>query len=117
MTVFIKLSDNTYPLYEGDIRLEFSNIPEQATGDTFPCPDGYAKVLVEDYPKFNSNTHTVHALPPKLIDGQWRVFWSEPRPFTDEELKQIQIQIDANKPRIEKHSEINVSGAAPNVIS
>ena len=116
MTVFIKLSDNTYPLYEGDIRLEFPNIPENVTGDSFPCPEGFAKVLVDQYPTFDSRTHTVQALPPKLIDGQWRVFWAEPTLLTDEELARIQKYIDENKSKPSTRTQVDVSGAPPDVI-
>ena len=68
------------------------------------------------YPTFDSRTHTVNALPPELIDGQWRVFWSEPTLLTDAELAQIQKYIDENKPKPSAHTQVDVSGAPPNVI-
>lgn len=33
-----------YPLFEGNIRNEHPEILEEQTGDSFPCPAGYAKV-------------------------------------------------------------------------
>jgi hypothetical protein len=90
MTAFIRLSTKQYPLYEGDVRLQISGIPEHLTGDTFPCPDIYARVEWVDPPEYNSDTHIVDEIAPVEENGTWKMQWVV-RELTDEEkmLKQF----------------------------
>lgn len=71
MTAYIKLSTLEYPRHEGDIRLEHPEIGEEQTGDSFPCPDTYALVMLIDTPEYNRETQTFEELPPTQIDGVW----------------------------------------------
>ncbi len=90
-SAFIKLSTGEYPKYEGDIRREHPEIPETATWPNFPCPSTYAVVHWESSPEHNFETHTAYELPPKNVDGVWRVQWAV-RPFTEQELADMQTQ-------------------------
>jgi hypothetical protein len=91
MSSFIKLSTLEFPFHEGDIRLEYPEIDESLTGDTFPVPHSYAKVIVNDSPIPNGPYSVVYPLPPQQFDGVWYVNWSI-RNMTDEEKDRRQIQ-------------------------
>ena len=75
-TQYIRLSDGMFPLYEGDIRLEHPEITENQTGDTFPCPSGYALVEIDPEPTHNPMEQTIQLLPPLCTNGVWRCEWS-----------------------------------------
>jgi hypothetical protein len=87
---FIKLSTLQYPLHEGDIRLEYPEIPESATGGTFPCPPSYALVNQVDEPSHDISTQVVYQIQPQQIDGQWYMVW-EVRDRTQEELELVEL--------------------------
>jgi hypothetical protein len=65
-----------YPVFEGILRLDFPNIPEDKTGDSFPCPEGYAPVqyspptIEHDDPVYGYSEIT-----PKNINGTWTRQW------------------------------------------
>ena len=88
MNIFINTQSLEYPLYEGDLRLLFSNISESMTGDTFPCPDGFALVEEVTPPEKNTAEQYVIELSPEFVDGRWRQVW-EIRTRTQQELDQI----------------------------
>lgn len=71
MTAYIKLSTLEYPRHEGDIRLEYPEITEDQTGDTFPCPDEYALVSPVQIPECDYEFQTVEEIPPTQVDGVW----------------------------------------------
>ena len=89
MTTYIKLATLEYPRYEGDIRLEYPEITEDQTGETFPCPPTYAKVAWVEMPTFNANSQRPYEEPPTQIDGVWTVVWGV-RELTEEEKDTIQ---------------------------
>ena len=106
MKTYIRLSDNAYPLYPGDVRLEHPNLPED-----FESPEGFAEVVwVEPAPvNLMENTYQVRA---EVVDGVLQTVWNViPRP---------QEYIDAMRQEIEKQNSlpfnITASGSAPDVI-
>ena len=93
MTTYIKLSTLEYPRHEGDIRLEYPEITEDQTGDTFPCPDTYALVEWVDPPTIDETTQAVEQQPPAQHSGVWKMVWAV-RDLTAEEL---QARADARR--------------------
>ena len=79
MSIYIKLSTLEFPLYQGDIRLEYPDMGEQ-----FVVPDTYAEVIVEE-PPFISSTQKKSLSAPYQQDGVWRCDWSV-GDLTQEEL-------------------------------
>jgi hypothetical protein len=77
MTTYIKLSTLEYPLYEGDIRLVHTEIPEHLTYPNFPCPEDYAEVVVV-VPEYNVETHFIKEIAPKQINGVWYAQFTPP---------------------------------------
>lgn len=105
MSAYIKLATLEYPRHEGDIRLEYPDILESQTGDTFPCPTTYAIVKVTPHPVINVATQRCVVGQPVLCDDMWSMTWLI-RPATPEE--------------IEYRASVNVldqPGAPPDVIS
>ena len=115
---YIKLSDNTFPVYEGDIRLEYPDIPQDVTGKLFPYPENYAPVLTSDLPIYDLETQDVMCTGAQFINNQWQTTWSV-----------INLDLDAIAKAVKKmeesFSKINTkfssqdlaqSGSAPNVI-
>ncbi len=84
MTCYIKLSTLEYPRYEGDIRLEYEEIPENLTGDNFPCPDTYARVYGE-IPVFNNDLFKLTVGAPERVNGVWNLMYTIV-PLTQKEL-------------------------------
>jgi hypothetical protein len=71
MSSYFKISTLSYPLYEGDIRLEYPEILESQTGDSFPCPEDYQKVEDTPLPNFDFEKQTFYELFPQNINGIW----------------------------------------------
>jgi hypothetical protein len=119
--IYLKLSTMEYPRFEGDIRLEYPEIAEDQTGDSFPCPDTYVKVQFASPPKFDVEQHQyLKELPPQQIDGVWTQIF-QINVYTEEELLQIaEYEKEAKKMQNEfapKHvKDLNNPGSAPNVI-
>lgn len=90
MSTYIKLLTLEYPRHEGDIRLEYPNIPEELTGDEFPCPDTYAKVLWVEPPSINTAAQVAYTIAPTCVDGFWKTTWMV-RDMTEEEKAASQI--------------------------
>ncbi len=86
MSAYIKLATLEYPRHEGDIRLEYSEITENQTGATFPCPDTYALVTPIQFPSYNEETQCVEELQPAQIEGVWTQQFLV-RDLTTEELE------------------------------
>lgn len=91
MTIYIKLLTGEYPRHEGDIRLEHPEILESQTGDTFPCPETYAKVQWVDFPKINTDAQMCYELPPVQVNGIWSMVWGV-RDLTDAEKEERQVK-------------------------
>lgn len=108
MSAYIKLSTLEYPRYEGDIRLEYREILESQTGDTFPCPDTYATVQWVDEPSYNIETQLAYELAPVNNNGTWFMVWAV-RDLTQEE-------IDARNPQPSQQQDLSQQGSVPNVI-
>lgn len=113
MTTYIKVSTKEYPLYEGDIRLVYPDIPEHLTSQNFPCPEDYAEVVVI-LPDYNPDTHTIQEISPVEINGVWYAQFSEPIPFTQAQLDEIHSQSNGG---FEPPLPITSSGGIPNVIA
>lgn len=75
MNVYIKLSTLEYPRHEGDIRLEYPEILESQTGDTFVYPATYAVVEATERPSYDVQVQTAYELPPQKINGVWKMVW------------------------------------------
>jgi hypothetical protein len=91
MTIYIKLSTGEYPRHEGDIRLEHPEILESQTGETFPCPETYAKVQWVDFPEINANEQLFYELPPIQVNSVWTMVWGV-RDLTDAEKEERQVK-------------------------
>jgi hypothetical protein len=106
MSAYINLNSLFYPLYEGDIRLEYPEILESQTGDSFPIPENYAKVVWVEPPKVDYTLYTCYEGQPENINSQWQMTWLV-RELTAEE---IQNNNAAPFP------ELSQNGSAPDVI-
>lgn len=82
---YIRLNDNKFPLFEGDIRLEHPDIPPELTGEAFPCPDTFAPVNYTDKPEIISTTEKIVCQEAELINGQWQTKW-EIIPISQQQL-------------------------------
>jgi hypothetical protein len=87
MIEYININTLAYPVGEGDIRLEYPNIPEDQTGESFPCPEGYALVKFVQPPQYNWETHRLYADAPSQDADGWRKVWRL-RSLTDLEKQQ-----------------------------
>ena len=70
-----------YPVYEGDLRLRFSNV---SFPTPFVAPDGYAAVENSAYPEVDYKNN-VNEEAPILVDGVWTRNWVI-TPATSEEI-------------------------------
>jgi hypothetical protein len=111
---YIKLSTLQYPLFEGDIRLEYPEITEDQTGDIFPLPSDFVKVQDTVVPTCNENTQFVSEISPTIING----IWSKQYMIID--LTQDELNIRENEKKImdELNSKQNISksGSTPNAL-
>ena len=104
-----------WPLYEGDLRLVDPNIPEDVTGEFFPCPDGYVLVHQDPMPQYDMDLSKVSVLPPVLENNTWVSKWSDPIYFTEEQLAQRE-QMKKNDLRDYHIKDLTIKGSAPDVI-
>jgi hypothetical protein len=81
---YIQLSDSEYPVFEGILRLRFPNITENQTGETLPCPEGYAPVYETELPALDEALFALVEKPPKQINSVWKRQWGY-RELTAEE--------------------------------
>lgn len=72
--IYLKLPTMEYPRYEGDIRLEHSEIREDQTGDTFPVPPDYAVVTITKPPELAKDQYLTEDAPVQK-DGKWYNVW------------------------------------------
>jgi hypothetical protein len=111
---YIKLSTLQYPLYEGDIRLEYPEITEDQTGDTFPLPLDFVKVQDTVVPTCDENTQLVCEIAPVLINNIWS------KQYMIRDLTQDELDMRENeKKRIDElnaKQNINKSGSTPNAL-
>lgn len=110
MSTYIKLSTLEYPRYEGDIRLEYSEIREDQTEPDFPCPDTYAKVQQVSPPDIDNTKQRLYELAPIQIDSIWTQQWAV-RDLTQQEIDDIAKFIEESKNLF-----VNSSGNVPNAI-
>lgn len=111
---YIKLSTLEYPRHEGDIRLEYPEITEDQTGDTFPCPDTYEKVEWVDPPEYNVKTQLIYEIAPAQVNGVWTMQW-DVRDLTEQELAGIAEQ-EKILQDMSKRPNTDVAGSLPNAI-
>lgn len=72
--LYIDLDTGEFPLYQGDIRWQNPEIPETLTGDDFPCPPRYARVVLDPIPDYDAENERPERVVPPVFDGtQWRV--------------------------------------------
>jgi hypothetical protein len=90
MNTYIKIATGEFPLHEGDIRLEYPEILESQTGETFPCPDTYAPLFYGVRPTYDERTQYLHLLAPsQRPNGMWKAEW-EVRNLTAEQIEHSQ---------------------------
>lgn len=87
MTAYIKLSTLEFPRHEGDIRLEYPEITQEQTGDSFPCPDTYALVNWVEPPAHDAKLQRCAPGQPVNESGTWRITWVV-RDATPEEIEE-----------------------------
>ena len=73
---YIQLSNSEYPVFEGMLRLRFPSITEDQTGETLPCPEGYAPVYETEPPVLDDALYALVEIAPKQISGVWKRQWS-----------------------------------------
>jgi hypothetical protein len=115
---YIKLKTLEYPRHEGDIRLEHPEITENQTGDTFPCPNTYAKVTWTDPPEFDKNTQAISEDNPVQIDGVWTMRWLI-RNLTEQEISArdaAKAEHDAYMASLRARPNTDKPGSTPNAI-
>lgn len=66
--MFIKISTQEFPRFEGDVRLDHPEI-----GADFVCPDTYSEVLLDPEPAFDYATQKLEYSTPRCEGGIWRV--------------------------------------------
>jgi len=70
---YIKLSDNSYPHTERDIR---ASNPQTSYPASFPCPDGYAVVFPAPQPAHDPITQSVREIAPVIAStGNYEQRW------------------------------------------
>jgi hypothetical protein len=87
MSAYINTETNEYPLYEGDIRLLFTDI-----GDEFVLPNGYAEVPEVPLPTLTETQTLVETTPRLNEDGVYERVYTI-REWTEEELQHNQEQV------------------------
>lgn len=112
---YIKISTLEYPRYEGDIRLEYPNLPF-GSGDDFQLPDNYARIDQSNKPQYDHKTQYLVFSTPTQVDGQWFATY-EVRDYTQQELDMMKPKKITNRPSVIINPDLNVAGAAPDVIT
>jgi hypothetical protein len=78
---YIRLEDNTYPLYRGNIQSNYK------LGDEFILPEGYVQVNWIDPPVYDEKTQIPYVIEPKkLYLDYWVMQWAV-RDLTPEEIE------------------------------
>jgi hypothetical protein len=114
---FLKLSTMEYSKYEGDIRLEYPEIRDDQTGDTFPVPDDYVQVEQTVPPIYDNKTQYLSQAAPIQVDGVWQSVWVV-NEDTAEQLATLAALVEATKPpKRKQRPPVTNSGSAPNVIT
>ena len=103
MSTYLKLSTMEYPRFEGDIRLDYPEITEDQTGDTFPCPADYVVVQEVSCPTFDGNTQAAIQLIPQQIDGVWTMVW-EIKNLTQDQIDAIYAANEEDRKRRERRN-------------
>jgi hypothetical protein len=114
---YLKLSTMQYPLYEGDIRLEYPKIKESQTGDSFPIPDGYVYIVEIEPPTNLTKGQYVVSGAPVQVEGVWQQTWVI-QSLTEEEINAVETEraevLAAEAAKMKMPT--SVSGSAPDVI-
>lgn len=111
---FLKLSTMQYPVHEGNIRLEYPEIREDQTGDTFPLPSGYVEVEQTPKPTYSPKTQYLTQSAPVKVGQTWQSVWVVNN-MTAEQIADI-AKADAAMPRPHRPPTTN-SGSTPDVIT
>lgn len=106
MSTYLKLSTMEYPRFEGDIRLDYPEITEDQTGDTFPCPADYVVVTEVPCPAFDGATQAAIQLMPQQIDGVWTMVW-EIKNYTQDQIDAIYAANEEDRLRRESQMDLN----------
>lgn len=111
---FLKLSTMQYPVHEGNIRLEYPEIREDQTGDTFPLPADYVQVEQTTPPSYNRRTQYLTQSAPVENNGVWQSVWVV-NDMTAEQLA-ARAEAEASMPKPHRPPLTN-SGSTPDVIT
>jgi len=110
MSAYIKLLTGEYPRHEGDIRLEYPEILETQTGNTFPCPPTYALVVPTTAPGVDNRLQYAYEGPPQRTVNGWVMTWLI-KIMSPEEIE-ARTQAELPVPLF-----LDQSGAVPDVIA
>jgi hypothetical protein len=106
--IYIKLSTLEFPRHEGDILIEHPELDKSLTGDSFICPNTYAKVTIKDVPEHDQNTQFIRWQTPQLINGVWTVGY-DVVDYSQEQIAQFKTRMI--------QPQLNKKGQPPNVIA
>ena len=111
---YINIATLQYPLFQGDIRLEFPNM-----GEEFILPEGYAEIISIPWPEnYDPKLFRVAELSPENVNGNWMQRF--------EVVAKTEIEIEnerkdyaeflAQQQAYDFVQDLTASGSAPNVI-
>jgi hypothetical protein len=106
MYTYINLTTREYPVYEGDLRFDFPAIQDHETGDTFPCPQGFARVVQTEPPSFSALTQYIEEGAPVCVDGVWQTTWIIKRQTDRNKLLAIQFENTEENAKIQRELRI-----------
>ena len=95
MNIFINTVTSEFPLYEGDVRLLHPEIPLELTGDSFPVPEEFAKVVATPVPVYDGKVQVLDPVQAEKINGVWTQKWVI-RDLTPEEIDAIEKAREAD---------------------
>lgn len=110
---YINTATLQYPLFQGDIRLEFPNM-----GDEFVLPNGYAEIIAIPWPEnYDRTLFRVAELAPENVDGVWmQRFEVVAKTEIEIENERISYAEFLAQHVVDVGQDLNASGSAPNVI-
>jgi hypothetical protein len=110
MHTYIQISTKKYPCFEGDIRVDHPEIPENKTWPNFPCPTDYAPVEHVDPPIHDRLLHGVYETAPILVGGKWYMTWVVKELTDQQKLEALQGQYTQENTRIKMDMDIAKMG-------
>ena len=102
MYTYINLTTLEYPVYEGDLRFDFPEIQDHETGETFPCPKGFARVIQTEPPSFSALTQYIEEGAPTCVNGVWQTTWVIKRQTDRNKLLALQYEATEENTRIRR---------------